>query len=98
MAGKTKTVAVTAIARDGRLLVGDRTRGAPRSASLKRSLPTNPKGELQALHLLLMCNIGGRAPVENPRGRFVAGYKPMPDRKTEVAPDEPTEMRYPTRA
>ena len=45
-----------------------------------------------------MCNIGGRAPVENPRGSFVAGYKPTPDRKTEAAPDEPTEMRYPTRA
>jgi len=29
--------------------------------------------------------------VENPRGSFVAGYKPTPDRKTEAAPDEPTE-------
>jgi hypothetical protein len=73
--------------------VGDRTRGAPRGASLKRLLPTNPKGELQALQLLLMCNIGDRAPVENPRCSFVAGYKPTPDRKTEAAPDDPTEMR-----
>jgi len=40
-----------------------------------------------------MCKLGDRAPVENPRGRFVAGYKPTPDRKTEAAPDEPTEMR-----
>lgn len=94
IAGKTKTVAVTAIAREMAAFlwaVGQEVR--PRSARLTQPRPTNPKGEILALHLLLMCNIGGRAPVENPRRSFVAGCKPTPDRKTEADPDEPTGMR-----
>jgi hypothetical protein len=40
-----------------------------------------------------MYEVGDRAPVGNPRVRFVADLKSMPDRKTEADPDEPTEMR-----
>ena len=76
IAGKTKTVAVTAIARELAAFLWAIGQEVAPQFRLERQII---KGGSRTGTLCLMCKIGDRAPVENPRYHCVAGFMPMPD-------------------